>query len=417
MAAETEPQALVDRATASSFLAGSLVPLEPCSPETCAEPSPAAAADRSERLESYVRKLAAVQMAPCAHIAATTNPDVRYTSGCSNSFPLLEHHAILDLTRGEAIHYTAPGDEEGSAPTRVIAEPLDSFQRKFQTWRVVALPESRQKAEEALERARSRIGEEEYNIVTNNCEHFATWCLGGSGRSMQVWSHGANLATSAKAGVGAGIAAATATTTVTTPWYFLGVIPWGTATSTVPLMGTAAAVGVGAGVFALSVGVGMTMSYGMYSWVSSSNAALAESLRIAVFNESSEQIEVYLQNAGAPLSDYVDDFKALCGVGLRKLELGSGIAGELSPPADESYLTFTVIVMRVESSEASWWPVKTQVASCIAERGDVLIYRGVKAGIHKVPDVGAEQLQQLTAPTSSSEQLTDESLAPASGQS
>ena len=34
--------------------------------------------------------------------------------------------------------------------------------------------------EKVVKRAKSRIGEEEYNLIYNNCENFATWCRLGS---------------------------------------------------------------------------------------------------------------------------------------------------------------------------------------------------------------------------------------------
>ena len=40
--------------------------------------------------------------------------------------------------------------------------------------------------EETLARARSRIGEDRYNLVLNNCEHFAIWCKTGLSKSYQV---------------------------------------------------------------------------------------------------------------------------------------------------------------------------------------------------------------------------------------
>lgn len=41
-------------------------------------------------------------------------------------------------------------------------------------------------AEETVSRALSRVGEEKYNLVTNNCEHFAVWCKTGCSESLQV---------------------------------------------------------------------------------------------------------------------------------------------------------------------------------------------------------------------------------------
>jgi len=40
--------------------------------------------------------------------------------------------------------------------------------------------------EETVRRAESRLGERSYNIVTNNCEHFAIWCKTGVSESTQV---------------------------------------------------------------------------------------------------------------------------------------------------------------------------------------------------------------------------------------
>ena len=40
--------------------------------------------------------------------------------------------------------------------------------------------------EKTVERAESRLGERAYNIATNNCEHFATWCKTGKSESSQV---------------------------------------------------------------------------------------------------------------------------------------------------------------------------------------------------------------------------------------
>ncbi|CAG9191733.1 Lecithin retinol acyltransferase [Paraburkholderia sabiae] len=38
----------------------------------------------------------------------------------------------------------------------------------------------------ALRRATSRLGEDRYQLLTNNCEHFSTWCVRGVARSEQV---------------------------------------------------------------------------------------------------------------------------------------------------------------------------------------------------------------------------------------
>jgi hypothetical protein len=39
---------------------------------------------------------------------------------------------------------------------------------------------------ETVNRARSRLGEESYSLLFNNCEHFALWCKTGRSKSIQV---------------------------------------------------------------------------------------------------------------------------------------------------------------------------------------------------------------------------------------
>jgi hypothetical protein len=40
--------------------------------------------------------------------------------------------------------------------------------------------------EEIVRRARSRLGENDYRLLTNNCEHFCNWCVSGVSHSAQV---------------------------------------------------------------------------------------------------------------------------------------------------------------------------------------------------------------------------------------
>ena len=53
----------------------------------------------------------------------------------------------------------------------------ESFQQ--QEWNVYS-------PEETVQRAYSRLGEEKYSLIHNNCEHFAIWCKTGKAQSSQV---------------------------------------------------------------------------------------------------------------------------------------------------------------------------------------------------------------------------------------
>lgn len=49
------------------------------------------------------------------------------------------------------------------------------------------------KRKEAINRAKSRIGEKAYNYLSNNCEHFVTWVHTGKHNSKQVADAGVGL--------------------------------------------------------------------------------------------------------------------------------------------------------------------------------------------------------------------------------
>ena len=97
---------------------------------------------------------------------------------------LFLHHGI-DLGDGSVAHYL-----EGR---KILRSPLNDFSRGLEI-RVVDHPQA-SPAGITLRRAMSRIGEQRYNLLFNNCEHFATWCKTGRHRSGQVedWLHTGSL--------------------------------------------------------------------------------------------------------------------------------------------------------------------------------------------------------------------------------
>ena len=99
---------------------------------------------------------------------------------------LFLHHGI-DLGDGSVAHYL-----EGR---EILRSPTDAFSRG-QPISVVTYPEgSCSPRRVTLRRAMSRIGEQNYNLLFNNCEHFAHWCKTGRHRSAQVedWLHTGSL--------------------------------------------------------------------------------------------------------------------------------------------------------------------------------------------------------------------------------
>jgi hypothetical protein len=96
--------------------------------------------------------------------------------------PLMYTHHGIDCGDGTVIHFTGePGRKSDATVARTtMAEfGLDAIvhQRAY----------SRQDHPDVvIARAESKIASGEYNLVTNNCEHFATWCCTGKTASQQV---------------------------------------------------------------------------------------------------------------------------------------------------------------------------------------------------------------------------------------
>jgi len=97
---------------------------------------------------------------------------------------LFLHHGI-DLGDGTVAHYL-----EGR---EILRSSLEEFSLG-QSVSMVSHEES-SPAGVTLRRAMSRIGEQNYNLLFNNCEHFANWCKTGRHRSGQVedWLHTGSL--------------------------------------------------------------------------------------------------------------------------------------------------------------------------------------------------------------------------------
>ncbi|MEN2475307.1 efflux transporter outer membrane subunit [Burkholderia sp. GS2Y] len=92
------------------------------------------------------------------------------------------HHGIY-AGNGRVIHYGGFHRSAGRCPVECI--PLCRFAANKGV-RVQPEPDAVYTGMTVVERARSRLGEDRYQLLTNNCEHFCTWCVRGVGRSEQV---------------------------------------------------------------------------------------------------------------------------------------------------------------------------------------------------------------------------------------
>jgi hypothetical protein len=81
------------------------------------------------------------------------------------------------------VHYSGLARGLRRGPVEEIS--LSSFAAGHPVGVIAAVPQKFD-AREVVRRARSRLGEDRYRLLTNNCEHFCEWCLQGERRSYQI---------------------------------------------------------------------------------------------------------------------------------------------------------------------------------------------------------------------------------------
>lgn len=94
-----------------------------------------------------------------------------------------DHHGIF-VGGGFVIHYLGLANGLSSGP--IAQTSLEEFQAGHT--KLYRQPHAKNcfAREEIVSRAESRLGEERYSLVFNNCEHFANWCVNGEAVSEQV---------------------------------------------------------------------------------------------------------------------------------------------------------------------------------------------------------------------------------------
>ncbi len=93
-----------------------------------------------------------------------------------------DHHGIY-IGNGKVIHYA--GFSEFLKKDKVTKTTLEEF-ANGQEVHFVYHPNAKYNGKERVKKANSLLDEDNYNLVTNNCEHFAHWCIYGEKDSEQV---------------------------------------------------------------------------------------------------------------------------------------------------------------------------------------------------------------------------------------
>ncbi|KMY26843.1 MULTISPECIES: lecithin retinol acyltransferase family protein [Aeromonas] len=134
------------------------------------------------------------------------------------------HHGLY-IGDGQVIHYQGPFASNDQAGHIVLCS-LDEFHGE-QPLQVVSHPRRPFSPKECVARAFSRLGEQDYHLLFNNCEHFVQWCiedchsspqvnqattvLAATGSQLLKSSQGSQAVTSALMGASASLASAPAT--------------------------------------------------------------------------------------------------------------------------------------------------------------------------------------------------------------
>lgn len=96
----------------------------------------------------------------------------------SNLEGVYQHHGI-DVGDGSVIHYRKPSEIIEQTSFDTFSKGNTVYVREYPQG-FCFIPEV------VVKRAFSRLGENKYNLLFNNCEHFATWCKTGVSESQQV---------------------------------------------------------------------------------------------------------------------------------------------------------------------------------------------------------------------------------------
>ena len=99
------------------------------------------------------------------------------------------HHGIY-VGDEKVVHYSGFSEEFKSGPIEEVS--LEEFLQEKE-FKVQQHPNSKFSRQEIVQRAKSRIGEQKYNLIFKNCEHFVNWCIYNVSGSKQVGAVGKTM--------------------------------------------------------------------------------------------------------------------------------------------------------------------------------------------------------------------------------
>ncbi len=118
---------------------------------------------------------------------------IHYDIDPQQDFKICIHEAPLkQFLNGMDIYYTCYFPAVYGVPTENMEysgfkKLMEHPERSDQFWNYLkAVKYHLYTPEETIARAKSRLGESDYHLIVNNCEHFAIWCKTGISESHQI---------------------------------------------------------------------------------------------------------------------------------------------------------------------------------------------------------------------------------------
>lgn len=117
-------------------------------------------------------------------LVVDTEADVNLTIGSHLMTARLgyTHHGIY-AGAGKVVHYAGLSLSLHRGPVEEVV--FAEFAQGHPVW-IGSGADARFAGQEVVRRAYSRLGEDHYRVISNNCEHFCMWCLYGESRSHQI---------------------------------------------------------------------------------------------------------------------------------------------------------------------------------------------------------------------------------------
>ena len=96
---------------------------------------------------------------------------------------IYSHHGIY-IGNNEVIHYSGFSDKYSAGRIEKVSLAEFSSTRGCE---IIQHKNTKYSLLEIVNRAKSRLGEDAYQLITNNCEHFVNWCIEGEHSSKQAF--------------------------------------------------------------------------------------------------------------------------------------------------------------------------------------------------------------------------------------